>query len=34
LQRAVDLSAEKYCGVMEMFRQFAELSIETHFHKN
>ncbi|ALJ05673.1 osmotically inducible protein OsmC [Pseudalgibacter alginicilyticus] len=32
LQRAVDLSVEKYCGVMEMFRQFAELSIETHFH--
>ena len=25
LQRAVDLSVEKYCGVMEMFRQFAEL---------
>ena len=23
LQRAVDLSTEKYCGVMEMFRQFA-----------
>ncbi|WP_406685239.1 OsmC family protein [Seonamhaeicola sp. MEBiC1930] len=33
LQRAVDLSVEKYCGVMEMFRQFAEVSIETHFHK-
>lgn len=33
LQRAVDLSIEKYCGVMEMFRQFSELSIETHFHK-
>ena len=33
LQRAVDLSIEKYCGVMEMFRQFAELKIETHFHK-
>ena len=34
LQKAVDLSVEKYCGVMEMFRQFAELTIETHFHKN
>ncbi|MFB9056688.1 OsmC family protein [Mariniflexile ostreae] len=34
LQRAVDLSVEKYCGVMEMFRQFAELNIETHFHKH
>lgn len=33
LQKAVDLSIEKYCGVMEMFRQFAELKIETHFHK-
>ena len=32
LQRAVDLSVEKYCGVMEMFRQFSELKIETHFH--
>ncbi len=33
LQKAVDLSVEKYCGVMEMFRQFSELKIETHFHK-
>jgi putative redox protein len=33
LQKAVDLSIEKYCGVMEMFRQFSELKIETHFHK-
>lgn len=32
LQRAVDLSVEKYCGVMEMFRHFAELKVETHFH--
>ncbi|MFH6767225.1 OsmC family protein [Gaetbulibacter aquiaggeris] len=32
LQKAVDLSIEKYCGVMEMFRQFSELKIETHFH--
>lgn len=32
LQKAVDLSVEKYCGVMEMFRQFSELKIETHFH--
>jgi putative redox protein len=32
LQRAVDLSIEKYCGVMEMFRQFSKLDIETHFH--
>lgn len=33
LQRAVDLSVEKYCGVMEMFRRFAELEIKTVFHK-
>ena len=32
LQRAVDLSIEKYCGVMEMFRRFAELDIKTVFH--
>ena len=32
LQRAVDLSIEKYCGVMEMFRRFAELDIATIFH--
>ena len=32
LQKAVDLSIEKYCGVMEMFRQFSELKIDTHFH--
>ncbi|TNJ47154.1 OsmC family protein [Tamlana fucoidanivorans] len=34
LQKAVDLSVEKYCGVMEMFRQFAELDIQIHFHIN
>lgn len=33
LQRAVDLSVEKYCGVMEMFRQFSKMEIKTHFHK-
>ncbi|NJB36991.1 MULTISPECIES: OsmC family protein [Flavobacteriaceae] len=34
LQRAVDLSVEKYCGVMEMFRKFADLEIKTLFHTN
>ncbi|MEP0133470.1 MAG: OsmC family protein [Eudoraea sp.] len=34
LQRAVDLSVEKYCGVMEMFRKFAKLEIKTIFHKD
>ena len=33
LQRAVDLSVEKYCGVMEMFRRFAELELKTIFHQ-
>ena len=32
LQRAVDLSVEKYCGVMEMFRRFASLEIASFFH--
>nr|WP_298996340.1 OsmC family protein [uncultured Allomuricauda sp.] len=32
LQKAVDLSVEEYCGVMEMFRRFAELEIKTFFH--
>ncbi|MEX0273862.1 MAG: OsmC family protein [Flavobacteriaceae bacterium] len=32
LQRAVDLSVERYCGVMEMFRRFATLEIKTIFH--
>ena len=32
LQRAVDLSIDKYCGVTEMFRGFAELEIKTFFH--
>lgn len=32
LQRAIDLSVEKYCGVMEMFRKFAALEIESILH--
>ncbi|MEM9680324.1 MAG: OsmC family protein [Bacteroidota bacterium] len=31
-ERAVELSVEKYCGVMEMFRRFAEIKINTHYH--
>ena len=34
LQRAVDLSVDKYCGVMEMFRRFAELEIKSIFHNS
>ncbi len=32
LKKVVDLSVDKYCGVMEMFRQFSELKIELHFN--
>ena len=32
LQKTVDLSVERYCGVMEMFRKFAKLEIKTVFH--
>lgn len=32
LQRVVDLSIEKYCGVTEMFRGFAKLEIKVIFH--
>lgn len=31
-ERAVNLSIEKYCGVMEMFRQFATITTQTHYH--
>ena len=34
LKKAVDLSVEKYCGVMEMFRRFATLEIKTFFHND
>ena len=33
LQHAVDLSVEKYCGVLEMFRKFATVEVKTFFHK-
>ena len=32
LKKAVDLSVEKYCGVMEMFRKFAKLDIKILYH--
>jgi len=31
IQKAVDLSVEKYCGVMEMFRKFAEVVVEVKY---
>jgi len=30
-KKAVDLSVDKYCGVMEMFRRFAEISIDIQY---
>ena len=32
IQKAVNLSVTKYCGVMEMFRQFAEVKTEIFLH--
>jgi putative redox protein len=34
IQKAVNLSVVKYCGVMEMFRQFAEVKTEIFLHHN
>jgi len=34
IQKAVNLSVTKYCGVMEMFRQFAKVEIEIFLHEN
>ena len=33
-RRAVQLSVEKYCGVMEMFRKFATITTKIHFQNN
>lgn len=32
IKKAVDLSIEKYCGVMEMFRRFADIETTIHYH--
>ncbi|NQX86979.1 MAG: OsmC family protein [Flavobacteriaceae bacterium] len=34
IKKAVDLSIEKYCGVMEMFRRFAQINTNIHFHNS
>lgn len=34
IQKIVDLSVDKYCGVMEMFRKFAEVSIAINYHNS
>ncbi|BAO75463.1 OsmC family protein [Winogradskyella sp. PG-2] len=31
-ERAVNLSVDKYCGVMEMFRRFAEIKTNIIYH--
>lgn len=33
LTKAVNLSIDTYCGVMEMFRKFATVETSIHFHK-
>lgn len=32
IKKAVNLSIEKYCGVMEMFRRFAAVETDIHLH--
>jgi putative redox protein len=32
INKAVDLSVEKYCGVMEMFRRFATIKTNIYIH--
>ncbi len=34
INRAVNLSVEKYCGVMEMFRRFAKIETTVHIHNS
>ncbi len=34
IKKAVNLSEERYCGVIEMFRRFAEITTNIHFHNN
>lgn len=34
IEKSVNLSVEKYCGVMEMFRQFAKVTTEILIHQN
>lgn len=32
LKKIVDLSVDKYCGVMEMFRQFAQVEVAINYN--
>ncbi|MBV1888444.1 MAG: OsmC family protein [Urechidicola sp.] len=31
IQKAVDLSVERYCGVMEMFRKFTDVTVNVEY---
>jgi len=31
IQKAVDLSVERYCGVMEMFRKFTDVAVNVEY---
>ena len=33
IEKSVNLSVERYCGVMEMFRKFAEVTVEIKYFK-
>lgn len=32
IKKAVDLSIDKYCGVMEMFRRFSDVKTSIYYH--
>lgn len=34
IKKAVNLSVEKYCGVIEMFRHFAKVTTQIHYHNS
>jgi len=34
ITKSVNLSVDRYCGVMEMFRQFATVTTQIHLHEN
>jgi len=33
IEKSIKLSEDRYCGVMEMFRKFAEVTIEIKYHE-
>ena len=34
ITKAVNLSIDRYCGVMEMFRKFSKVTTKIYFHEN